>query len=252
MMQGSAARWLDLAILVFVNFLFAAEFPAYKIASETMDSAAMNVWALFFAFILLLPMLWWERKKRPMRAPGRKTARSVLDFALLGLLGILPSSSWLAWGIARSTSANASILSLTIPVLMVVMGIVFVGERFTLLRGMSLLLALVGTALLSIEDITHASFAGKLLVGNIVIFLSGAGSAFCNSYGKVLLARFSEIEVLVYSYVFGIAGCAVWSAFDPRPFYLASGYPLRAWVSVAILGAFPWGIAMVLFLRDWR
>jgi len=247
MTQSPAGRWLDLAILVFVNFLWAAEFPAYKIASETMDAAAMNVWALLFAFVLLLPFLWWERKKRPMRAAGRKTMRSVWDFILLGLLGIVPSSLWLAWGIARSTSANASILSLTIPVMMVLMGILFLRERFTIPRGLSLVLAMLGTALISLEDITHASFGGKLLIGNIVIFLSGAGSAFLNAYGKVVLIRFSELEVLIYSYVVGIAGCAVWSGFDARPFYLASGYPWQAWLSVFVLGAFSWGVAMVLF-----
>jgi drug/metabolite transporter (DMT)-like permease len=182
-----------------------------------------------------------------MHAEGRRTAKSVVDFVLLGLLGIVPSSLWLAWGIARSTSANASILSLTIPVMMVLMGMLFLGERFTIPRGLSLVLAMLGTALISIQDITHASFGGKLLIGNIVIFMSGAGSAFLNAYGKVVLVRFSELEVLIYSYVVGIAGCAVWSLFDPHPFYEAGGYPLRAWVSVLILGAFSWGIAMVLF-----
>ena len=247
MTQSTAARWLDLGVLIFVNFMWAAEFPAYKIASETMDAAAMNVWTLVFSMVLLLPLLWWERTKRPMRAPGRRTARSAWDFILLGLLGIVPSSLWLAWGIARSTSANASILSLTIPVMMVLMGIIFLGERFTLPRGLSLFLAMLGTALISMDDVTHASFAGKLLIGNIVIFIAGAGSAFLNSYGKVVLVRFSELEVLIYSYIVGIAACAVWSAFDPHPFYEASGYPLRAWVSVLVLGAFPWGLAMVLF-----
>ncbi len=211
---SSAGRWLDLGILVFVNFLWSAEFPAYKIASETMDAAAMNVWTLVFSLVLLLPLLWWERRTRPMRAPGRRTARSLLDFVLLGLVGIVPSSLWLAWGIARSTSANASILSLTIPIMMVVMGIFFLGERFTLPRGLSLLLAMLGTALISMDDISHASFGGKQLIGNLVIFIAGAGSAFLNSYGKVVLVRFSELEVLIYSYLVGIAGCAMWSVFE--------------------------------------
>jgi drug/metabolite transporter (DMT)-like permease len=166
---------------------------------------------------------------------------------MTGQAGYCPIVALARLGIARSTSANASILSLTIPVMMVLMGILFLAERFTIPRGLSLVLAMLGTALISIRDLTQASFAGKLLIGNIVIFLSGAGSAFLNAYGKVVLIRFSELEVLIYSYVVGIAGCAVWSAFDPRPFYLASGYPWHAWVSVMVLGALSWGVAMVLF-----
>jgi drug/metabolite transporter (DMT)-like permease len=131
--------------------------------------------------------------------------------------------------------------------MMVLMGMCFLGERFTLPRGLSLVLAMLGTALISMNDISHASFGGKLLIGNLVIFIAGAGSAFLNSYGKVVLVRFSELEVLIYSYLVGIAGCALWSAFDPHPFYQAGGYPWQAWLSVFVLGAFPWGIAMVLF-----
>jgi drug/metabolite transporter (DMT)-like permease len=47
----------------------------------------------------------------------------------------------------------------------------------------------------------------------------------------------------------GIIGCAIWSCFDPRAFHKAGGYPWQAWVSVFILGAFSWGVAMVLCFR---
>ncbi len=55
----------------------------------------MNVWALLFAFLPLLPFVVGE-EKRPMRTFGRKTMRSVWDFVLLGPLEIVPSSLWLA------------------------------------------------------------------------------------------------------------------------------------------------------------
>ena len=248
MYQSTGERWIDLGVLILVNFLWAAQFPAYKIASDTMGAAAMNFWALAIASVLLLPFLYWEGKMRPVRSEGRRTGRSVWDFLLLGLLGIVPSSIWLAWGIARSTSANASILSLTIPVMMVLMGMLFLRERFTLLRGSVLLFVLGGTVLISMNDFSQASLGGSMLIGNIVIFISGAGSAFINSYSKLVLMRFSEVEVLIYSYLVGGAGCALWSVFEAHPFYELRSYPWQAWISVLILGSLSWGVAMVLWM----
>jgi drug/metabolite transporter (DMT)-like permease len=82
-----------------------------------------------------------------------------------------------------------------------------------------------------------------------VIFLAGAGSAFYNTYGKRLLARFSELQVLVYSDIVAGLACAVLSLFGGgRPFYRVRGYPLSAWGAVLVLGGLSWGLAMALWM----
>ena len=167
----------------------------------------------------------------------RRLLRSMRDFLLLGILGVVPASVVLAWGIARSTASNASILALTIPVLMTCMGVFLVGERFTARRLVVLLFALAGTVLLWMNDLTYSSFGGKLLVGNAAIFLGGVGSAFLNTHSKDVITRFSELELLIYSYIVAIAACAVMSLFGgEQPFYRIDGYPRQAWTGVLVLG----------------
>ena len=46
-----------------------------------------------------------------------------MAYVLLGVLGIIPPSVLLSWGIAHSSASNAAILSLTIPVLMTLLGV---------------------------------------------------------------------------------------------------------------------------------
>jgi drug/metabolite transporter (DMT)-like permease len=154
----------------------------------------------------------------------------------------------LAWGVAHSSASNGAILSLTIPLLMTVMGAVMLGERITRLRLTTLALGLAGTLLVSLNDLKSASFSRNLFFGNLVIFLAGAGSAFYNAYGKDLLTRFTEIEVLVYSYVSGGLFCALISLFESRPFYLLNGYSWGVWGAVAILGLLSWGVAMLIWM----
>ena len=240
-------RYLNIGTLVLVNFLWAAQYPAYKIASEHMSPATLNFWTLLGSAMLLLPFLILSGRRAPA-LHARLDARSVLDFVLLGILGILPPSLLLSWGISRSTASNAAIIQLTIPVLMVLLAMILLGERATLLRVVSLLIALAGTVITSRSDLRGGAASGSMLAGNIAVFLSGFGSAFYNTYSKKVLTRFGELRVLVYTYVVACAGCAAISLFDAKPFYTVRGYPASVWLSIGVLGTLTWGIAMVLWM----
>ncbi|MFN7992460.1 MAG: DMT family transporter [Bryobacteraceae bacterium] len=240
-------RYLNLAILVLVNFLWAAQYPAYKIASDHMSPATLNFWTLFCSALLLMPFLLLSARRSKEPRP-RIDARAAWDFILLGIFGILPPSLLLSWGISRSTASNAAIVQLTVPVLMVLMAMVLLGERATPLRIASLVIALGGTVLTSRSDLSGDIVNTRMLVGNIVVFLSGFGSAFYNTYSKRVLSRFGELRVLLYTYIVACAGCALISLFDGSPFFRLHGYPQSVWLSIGVLGAFTWGIAMVLWM----
>jgi drug/metabolite transporter (DMT)-like permease len=240
-------RYLNIATLVLVNFLWAAQYPAYKIASGHMSPAALNFWSLLCAAVLLLPFLLFGSRNAPASRP-RLDPRAALDFVLLGIFGILPPSLMLSWGISRSTASNAAIIQLTIPVLMVLLAMILLGERVTSLRIASLVIALAGTVLTSRSDLTGDVVSTRMLAGNIVVFLSGFGSAFYNTYSKRVLNRFGELRVLVYTYVVACSACAVVSLFGATPFYSVRGYPASVWLSIAVLGTLTWGIAMALWM----
>ena len=245
MRRGS---WTNLAVLILVNLLWAAQYPAYKIAGDRMEAAALNFWMLIFAAALLVPLWLRKRRRRKNESAGLRRKR-VYEFLLLGVLGIVPPSVMLSWGISHSSASNAAILSLTIPILMTGLGVLMLHEKLTLIRVLSLVLGLVGTLLISTSDLAQASFGSTLLLGNFVILIAGLGSAFYNTYSKDLLSHYSELEVLIYSYAVGAIACGVISAiFEARPFYLAGGYSVKTWAAIAVLGLLSWGVAMILWM----
>ena len=201
-------RFVNVGTLVLVNLLWAAQYPAYKIASDHMSVAALNFWTLLLATVLLLTCLAARGSKRSTPAP-KLDRRSTVDFLLLGTFGLLPPSLMLSWGIAHSTAGNAAIIQLTIPVLMVAFAVLLLGERVTWLRVASLAIALVGTVLTSRRELGDARMGASMLTGNIVIFFSGLGSAFFNTYSKRVLERFGELTVLIYTYVVASVCCAI-------------------------------------------
>jgi drug/metabolite transporter (DMT)-like permease len=240
-------RYINLFTLCVVNFMWAAQYPAYKVASDHMDVTYLSFWTFVFATVLLLPFLLRERRHKSV--VDQMNRATVGEFILLGVLGCIPPSVLIAWGISHSTASNAAIISLTIPVLMVIMATAMLGERMTWLRYLSIGMAIIGTILVSRIKSRAVFFSGGVLAGNAVIFLAGAGSAFYNTYSKKLLARFSELQVLVYSYVVAGIACAALSLLGRgRPFYRIAGYPLAAWGAVLVLGAVSWGLAMGLWM----
>jgi drug/metabolite transporter (DMT)-like permease len=242
------APWINFVVLVLVNVLWAAQYPAYRVAGEQMEPATLNFWTLLLAVCLLLPL--WLREKQ--RNKGERKAlqwKTVREFLLLGLLGIVPPSVMLSWGISHSSASNAAILSLTIPILMIALGVVMLGEKLTLIRVLSVLLGLVGTLLISTTDLAEASFSRQLLFGNLIILLAGLGSAFYNTYSKHLLFHHSELQVLLYSYSIAGAACALISmGTETKPFYRVAGYTGVTWLAVAVLGLLSWGVAMILWM----
>ncbi len=243
----SNRRLLDFGALVLVNLLWAVQYPAYEIAAERMEPAALNFWTLALATAILVPF-WW-RGRAAARPSVRTSSVAIGEYLLMGLLGIIPPSVLLSWGIAHSSAANAAILSLTIPLLMTLLAVPMLGERLTPTRVACLALGLAGTLLISTRDLAQLSFSRTLLLGNVVLLLAGLGSAFYNTYSKKLLARYSEVEVLLYSYIVAAVACAVISILaEERPFFRVRGYGASTWLAVLSLGLLPWGLAMLLWM----
>lgn len=241
-------RFRTWGLLVLVNLFWASQYPAYRFVGATVSVATVNFWTFVIATAVLLPFLVQDLRRRAVAGPAA-THREFWSFVVLALLGLIPPSVVMAWGISHSSASNASILALTIPVLMVLMGMIMLKERPGRFVLVSLGLALVGTALISWDDIVAGNFSGGMLLGNVAVFLSGAGAAYYNAYCKVLLQRRSAVEVLVYGYVVAIVMCAVISlAVDPIPFYRVAAWPLSTWLAIIDLGAIVWGVAMLVWM----
>jgi drug/metabolite transporter (DMT)-like permease len=235
-----------------VNMLWATQFPAYKLAADYMSVSALSVYTFLCAIAILMPFLVWE-KLNGKRGSGGKARGSwgltVRDYFLLGFIGLVPPSIFMAWGIQHSSGSNAAILTLTIPLLMVAVAVPLLGERLTGTRIMALALALLGAVFISKNDMGGSSFTSSTLFGNLVIVGACMGSSFYNVYSKRLLSFHSELEVLIYGYAAGALLCALASLIlDARPFYDISDVPLNGWAAVLILGSLTWGISMVLFM----
>jgi drug/metabolite transporter (DMT)-like permease len=246
-------RLANVGGLSLVNLMWASQFPAYRLAVDHLSVSALSFFTFVFAIFLLLPFLMWEQRRRTSErrtSTQRRGWRTIsVEYLLLGVLGLLPPSILMSWGIEHSSGSNAAILTLTIPLLMVAVAVPLLGERLTWTRMGVLALALIGAVFISKDDMHGSSFTSSTFVGNLVIFGACLGSAFYNIYSKRLLEHQSELEVLVYGYVVGAVLCALASwLLDARSLFDVRDVPMRTWIAVAVLGSLTWGYSMLLFM----
>lgn len=250
---GSSKGLTNVALLVLVNAMWAAQYPAYKTASGQMGPITVSAWTFFVAATILLPFVVKERRGRLVENSGRRrrwTKRDWIGFLVIGIVGLVPASAFLAWGTERSTASNAALIYLTVPIQTALLASVILGERMTWIRWVSLGVSLAGVLLLSRSDLRQQALArGDFLVGNVLVLLACASSSFYNVYSKDLLRRFTGVEVLVYGYAMALVVSApllIWA--EPLSWSAVRGYTAATWLSVFVLSVFSWGLAMVLWM----
>jgi drug/metabolite transporter (DMT)-like permease len=101
---------LDVSLLVLVNAMWAAQYSAYKVASEKMGPVTISAWTILFASLVLLPFLARERRRgnlqpmsdEPLSGSHEISNRSLFNqrnavgFLMIGVLGLIPASAFLA------------------------------------------------------------------------------------------------------------------------------------------------------------
>jgi drug/metabolite transporter (DMT)-like permease len=263
-MTFSRRSIVDVSLLGLVNALWAAQYPAYKVASEKMGPITLSAWTFLIAAIVLLPFLVWEliqartqgHSNGPstlntgLAEPSRLNTRNAIGFLMVGIVGLVPASALLAWGINLSSASDAALIYLTVPIMTALLASLILQEKMTLFRWASLFLSLLGVLILSDVDWRHLKIVNtKFLLGNVLVLAACASSSFYNVYCKELLRRFSPMEILVYGYLLALAlsvPLMIW--LEDFSLFVIRTYQPTTWLALLVLSVLSWGLAMVLWM----
>jgi drug/metabolite transporter (DMT)-like permease len=234
-------------LLALANLMWAGQGPAVKLIQNRLGPIAITFLPFYVATLLLIPFLVFERSRK-----GGAVWPSAADwgrFALAGVFGQIFAQFGATQGSILSTASNYSILNLLIPVITAVLATFMLRERLTPIRVLCLLIGLAGVFILSKSDVAQASFINpKYLAGNLLCLLSSFGSAYYNVYCKGLMKRFTELEILIYSYIVAcIVSLPVLLKQEPDCFARLAHFDLKSWVVFIFLAIFMYGVSMLLF-----
>lgn len=245
------ARLREWSLLVVCNLIWASQFVLVKIVQRQMGPVFATAFPLTLSTLLLILILRWKQPGVRSENHGRMPAQDILGFILIGIFGQVVAQLFVTWGVRLSLASNAALIMLALPVSTAVMAYIFLGERMTPVRWISFALAIAGVLECSGIDWRKLNFTSKgFLLGNLMIFLSVNGSAFYNSYSKKLLARYSPLRVLLYSYYATLSLLLPITTYvEPESFANLPYFRPTVWVALGILAIFQYCLSMVIFLH---
>ncbi len=141
---GQGTRWLGIALLTAAVFCEASYVVIGKRLTTQVSprriSAIINLWGL----VLITPFGLWQARDFDWS--------NVAGSLWLGLLVYaLAASMWTVWlwmtGLRRVPAARAGVFTVFLPLTAAAVGVLFLGERFTVLHALAFLLALLAVLL---------------------------------------------------------------------------------------------------------
>ena len=202
-----------------------------------------TVWApMGLATLLLAPFAL-----KNFKTDGRKL-KDILIFGQLALLGAFPAQVLITWGTQYSLASNSAILFLTLPVITAVFAFLILKERMNRVRWLSFIIAILGVILISTGDIQQLNFSAKYAFGNGLIFLAIIGNSYFNVGIKKIASRYSEMEMIFYTYVTIIVLLTpLIFIFERDVFARIPEFTLQTWTGLTLLTIFHNYLSMVLF-----
>lgn len=240
-MRNTIISWL---LLFACNLMWSLQFTCIKLTQDQVGPY-FTVWApMLLAALFLTPFALRDFKK------GKKKFKDVLIFGQLALLGVFPAQVLMTWGTQYSLASNAAILTLCLPVVTAVFAFLLLKEKMNKIRWLSFFIAIIGVILCSTGDIKQLNFGSKYAIGNILIFLAIVGNAYYNTGMKKISERYSEVEMVFFSYVaMVILLTPLVLIYEPDTFARIPSFTTQTWIGMTLLTLFHNFLSMLLFFK---
>ena len=194
---------------------------------------AMAFWRWTIAFFVLLAFTW---------APTwRQRAIIAREWKILVLLGVLGAGSFntlVYIGLGSTTATNALLINSSIPVLIAVIGWLFMAQSVSLRQSLGILLSLLGVAIIIFQGEMAQLLDLRVDAGDVWVFFAMITWAV---YTLLLKRRPADLEPLPF-----LTATILVGALTNLPFYLAdlmggaqAHWNLASFAAIAYFGLFP-------------
>lgn len=236
-------RYYSWFALFACNLMWSLQFTCIKLTQNQIGSYSTVFIPMLLATLFMVPFVYRDAKKNKNRSWS-----DMKLFALLAVAGQFPAQVFMTMGTQQSTASNAGIISLTLPIVSALMAVIFLKEKMNSLRWFSFLIAIAGVVMISLKDISGLNFSSVYLVGNLLIFGGVLGSGFYNVVCKKIADKYTEMEMLFYTYIFMVVILfpLVW-VYERNVFASFSSFTRDTWIGLILLTVFHNFLSMILF-----
>ena len=223
--------------------LWGGSFIATKIALEVVPPLTVVSLRLLIAAVFFLPLLVLTGRWR----------RIADRWILLKLLGLSLFGAGLHYGfqtvgLQTTNASNASVYVATGPITILLLAVVFLGEKLNARKILGIVIAMAGVlVVMGLDTVTGFELDGNL-VGDLLVFASIVMWGCFTVFGKKITGELGALTVTASVTLIGAAWMAPvgWIEIQRTGFSLAGITPL-AWLAIAYLGACCNFLAVLLY-----
>jgi len=237
-LKGRATLYALIALMIAG---WTGNYIAGKIALRAFPAVLLYGLRISMAGVLILPVYWWERRRRAARS---WTLRDVPQLVILGVFGVALNQFLFVVGLSRTSVAHSSIFANTTPILILLLASARGLERLTTWKLAGVMVALTGVVLLRALD--HGPQGEATLAGDLLTSCGALAFSIFTVLGKPQTKLYGTVTVNTFAYVGGalaMAPLTLWksAAFDFR------AVPLSAWAAVFYMALLPSVICYLIY-----
>jgi drug/metabolite transporter (DMT)-like permease len=237
---GQSASAAPHLALIAVQILFATWPIVGKIALRTLPAMALVGFRVAGAAVMLLVL---ARLKGRFRAIERRDWPLLIVSSALGLI----LNQWLfVNGLSLTSAINSTLISTSIPVATLLVGIILGTDRATWRRTIGIAVAAAGV--LSLIAPGGAGFSAATRAGDLLIVANSLCYGAYIAISKDLVKRYSALNVITWIFIIGTLATVPAGIVSLRQIPLSS-ISLSVWLEIAYIIALP--TAGAYFLNAW-
>ena len=221
--------------LLLCNLIWSMNFSVSKVVMDgrwaSMSPLALSFWRLVLASLVLVPLAWRERPRRPL------TGREWGSLAIVGVFGTAMAVALLFYGTYYSLATNAALITALETVFTVLIAAAFLGEKLDLRTVGALVMAFIGVMLLSDIDWQKLDlFSGQYAFGNALLVIAMIGYGIYTPAAKVASATLHPMVITGYPFLIATAVLGLFALIvEPSALTSVTTFGWKAWGGLTFL-----------------
>lgn len=184
--------------LILAHLIWGANFVVAKITLQEFPPMSLAILRFAFASLLIAPFFFASKKKVKIKKEDYPKLVAV------GILIITLNITFFFEGIKRTTVINASVLTLIIPMLSVLLGWLFLKEKVYLVNLAGIAVGFLGAIIIiGLPEIFLGEISSQTIIGNILLILASTVWVFGAIISRGLLKKYPSLTVIASAFMVG-------------------------------------------------
>lgn len=190
--------WPYLALFI-AHFIWGINFVVAKVTLQEFPTYSLAFLRFALASLLLAPFFIAQTKKVKIKSTD------LPKLIAIGICMVTLNIAFFFTGIQKTTAIDASVLTLTIPMLSVLFGWWFLREHIYLINLVGTFIGLLGALIIiGLPQIIIGNYSTSMLIGNLLIVLASLSWVIGGTISRKLLKTYSSLEITGLIFLVGV------------------------------------------------